>query len=473
MSNVLEPSPARKSQYAIDPAKLGMRASELPGIVGVRMKELFPEMPDAVYPGCDIKDIRQMALNAIKNIDLSRVKPGDSVNICASHHGFTLLGGAPYAEVLKAVRDMVIERTGTTDVRLRTGNGLRFRECEEYIARFGLDEYFQHKCKNVAPIDRAVPIETEIGTLYGIAEIYDADWIIHVHNSDIREVHYHRLIDRIMKPFGMSYARIETRSAYHLSLGPRGANFVARAIYQSPFVQKKFLGAVILEVCPVGLTNIDADNDLVALNERITANALMQFGKLLRLLNRVEDCVVIVDCPGPVVYTFAAGLVLGNFLQANVDLFDLRMPSAPYSYEGEMAYNSKGKMIYPGFDGVNRNIKAIIINYSFKGYPAGFVAQQYPTILVGDAITELFTYDELSVELNANVVTARDLKTALTFAGKIANTDNLIIFDGAIGGINMSEPVRDSMFAHAAEVRDEVENKLMPMWLEQRGITAK
>jgi len=31
----------------------------------------------------------------------------------------------------------------------------------------------------------------------------------YAHNSDVREIHFHRQVDRVVKPFGMSYARIE------------------------------------------------------------------------------------------------------------------------------------------------------------------------------------------------------------------------------------------------------------------------
>ena len=126
------------------------------------------------------------------------------------------------------------------------------------------------KVKGVAPIDQGIPIETEIGTLYGIKAIYDADWIVHVHNSDVREVHFHRQVDRAVKPFGMSYARIETRSTYHQNLGPRAANFTARSIFASEFVQSKFAFTAFLDMSPAGVVGVDADNDLYALNDRLT-----------------------------------------------------------------------------------------------------------------------------------------------------------------------------------------------------------
>ena len=69
---------------------------------------------------------------------------------------------------------------------------------------------------------RASLSRREVGTLYGIKAVYDADWIVHCHHTDVREVHFHRQVDKAVKPFGMSYARIETRSTYHQNLGPLG-----------------------------------------------------------------------------------------------------------------------------------------------------------------------------------------------------------------------------------------------------------
>ena len=223
---------------------------------------------------------------------MSRIKPEHKVNILSSHHGFTLLGGDPYAEMLKTIRDVIEERTGCKNIRLRAGVGLRFRETEEYIRRYKLDEYFNGKARGVAPVDEGVAIETEIGTLYGIKKIYDADWIVHAHNSDVREVHFHRMVDRAVKPFGMSYARIETRSTYHQNLGPRAANFTARAIFDSPFVQDKFAFSCFLTVVPHGILGVDADNDLYSLNERVTEVGCRYYGKMMTLFGEIDECIV-------------------------------------------------------------------------------------------------------------------------------------------------------------------------------------
>jgi len=250
----IAPIPPRQSMYGIHPSLVKARVSELPGMTSVTLRELFPDLPSVIFPGDEgIVAVRRHTEQALESVDMSRIKPEHSVNVCSSHHGFTLLGGDPYAEMLKTIRDVIEERTGCKNIRLRAGVGLRFRETEEYIRRHKLDEYYNGKARGVAPVDEGVAIETEIGTLYGIKRIYDADWIVHAHNSDVREVHFHRMVDRAVKPFGMSYARIETRSTYHQNLGPRAANFTARAIFDSPFVQDKFAFSCFLTVVPHGI----------------------------------------------------------------------------------------------------------------------------------------------------------------------------------------------------------------------------
>lgn len=219
----IKPIPPKPSQYGIDPSLVKTRIADLPGMTSVSLKELFPDLPEVIYPGENgLAKVRQAAEEALMKVDMSMIKPEHSVNVLASHHGFTLLGGEPYAELLKAIKDVIEKRTGCRDIRLRAGVGMRFRETEEYIKRYGLDTYYNGKATGVAPVDQGIPIETEIGTLYGIKKVYDADWIVHAHHSDVREVHFHRQVDKAVKPFGMSYARIETRSTYHQNLGPRG-----------------------------------------------------------------------------------------------------------------------------------------------------------------------------------------------------------------------------------------------------------
>jgi hypothetical protein len=443
-------------------------------MTSVTLRELFPDLPSVIYPGDEgIVAVRRRTEQALESVDMSRIKPEHSVNICSSHHGFTLLGGDPYAEMLKTIRDVIEERTGCKNIRLRAGVGLRFRETEEYIRRHKLDEYFNGKARGVAPVDEGVEIETEIGTLYGIKRIYDADWIVHAHNSDVREVHFHRMVDRAVKPFGMSYARIETRSTYHQNLGPRAANFIARAIFDSPFVQDKFAFSCFLTVVPHGILGVDADNDLYSLNERVTEVGCRYYGKMMTLFGEIDECIAALDFPCPVVYVFSAGVIYANFAGANTDLFDLESPLSPYTWYTEAFYGRKGFPLLPEIPRLNPAIKMCVHSYAWTGYPSAFFSEHIPTVVVGREQADLFNRDPQNLNYMKHAVLSESTESAMDFARKMTGTEKVLIFDGAPGGINLSQPLRDLLLAKAPEVNRRVEQELIPKWLRQRGVLAR
>jgi hypothetical protein len=459
------------SQYGVAPEYVIKRAAELPNMTSVLLPDLFPDSPSIIYPGeKDVSIIREETLRALQKVNMDMIRPDHSVNICASHHGFTLLGGTPYAEMLKAVRDAIEERTGCKNIRLRAGVGLRFRETEEYIRSFGLDKHFgKGKARGVAPIDEGIAIETEIGTLYGLKAVYDADWVVHAHNSDVREVHFHRQVDRAIKPFGMSYARIETRSTYHQNLGPRGANFTARAIFASDFVQSKFAFAAFLDMSPVGVIGVDADNDLFALNDRITVAGCRYYGKIMTLLGEVDECVAVLDFPCPVPYVFAAGVIYANFVGANTDLFDLNIPLPAYTWYTEAFYGKNGPLL-DSIPPTNPAIKLCVHNYAWGGYPSAFFSEQIPTVVVGAEQAEVMNRDSQNVEYMTHSMTAGSLDAAMHFAHAVTGTDKVIVFDGAAGGINVSHSLAALLRARASEVSRRVDKELLPKWMRQRGI---
>lgn len=466
----IAPRPARQSAYGIDPALLKKRAAELPAICSVRVTDLFPDQPEVIYPNEQgIRAVREETRRRMARVDLSRIKPGDSVNVLCSHHGFTLMGGEPYAEMLRTIRDLVAERTGCTRINLRVGQGLRYREGEEYIRAFQLDSCFSNTAA-IAPIDKGIPIETEIGTLYGIRKAYDADWIIHAHNSDVREIHFHRMVDRAVKPFGMSYARLETRSGYHQNLGPRAANFMARAIFDSDFVQSKYLCTAFLIVAPTGVVAVDCDNDLYALNDRVVVAGMKYYGKIVSLLGSIDACVAVLDCPAPVPYVASAGLIYGNFLGAQHDLFDLEKPLPSYTFYTEAYYGHGERRLTKHVPGINRALKMTVHNYAMIGYPSEFFAAKVPTVVVGREQADLFRRDPQSVGYLDHAVIADSLETAVAFARRVSETEKLLIFDGAVGGINMSESLAEHFLKVAPEVSRMVEEDRLPRWLRQRGM---
>ena len=472
--NPITPMLPRASQYGIAPELVTKRLAEYPEMTSLLVKDLFSDTPPVIYPSeTGIPAVRKAAEEALSRVDMSMIKPGQSVNVCASHHGFTLLGGEPYAELLRTVRDVIAARTGTQNIRLRAGVGLRFRETEEYIKRYRLDEHYKGKARGVAPIDEGVAIETEIGTLYGIKAIYDADWIVHVHNSDVREVHFHRQVDRAVKPFGMSYARIETRSTYHWNMGPRGANFTARAIFDSEYVKNKFAFTAFLNMSPSGVVGVSAENDLYALNDQITVEGLKYYGKIMTLLGEIDECIAGLDFPCPVPYVFAAGVIYANFIGANQDLFDLDQALPPYTWYTEAFYGKNGKPLVDGILPVNPAIRMVVHNYAWGGYPSAFFSEHVPTVVVGQKQAELFNADPQNLDYMKWAVVANQLDDAMHFAYKVAKTDNVIIFDGAMGGINVSGSLAELLVRRAPAVSARVDAELMPRWLKQRGVIGK
>jgi hypothetical protein len=470
-NNTLRPAEPVISQYTMHPNLLKMRGVDLPQMTSVLIRDLLPSIPPPLFPGEQgIEAIRKSAKEALGGVDLNKINKGDSVNILASHHGFTLLGGAPYAEMLKVTRDVIEERTGTEDIRLRAGVGLRFRETEEYIQRFGLDEYFKGKAKGMAPVDEGLPIETEFGTLYGLKRAYDAKWIVHAHNSDLRELHNHRQIDRILKPFAMSYARIETRSTYHQNFGPRSSNIIPRAIFNSEFVQNKFVFSIILATSPNGIMGVDADNNLLQQNDRITLDALRWYGKLLMLLKEIETCIVLLDGPYPIGYMKAGGIVFDNFMGLSVDEFDLDHGWPPFSRYSEMYFDQEGQPLLQEIPPLNPAVKCIVNNYCFIGYPSAFFAQHIPTIVVGRDLADLIHSCPQNSQFMRYSLVADRLDTAIKFALKSAGTPNVLAFDGATGGFNMTEALADFLKEKGRKIEEKVETGLLPKWCRQRNL---
>src|SRR5271157_4932351 len=93
----IKPMAPRASQYGIAPELVTKRFAEYPQMTSLMVKDLFSDAPDVIYPSeTGLAAVRKAAEEALNGVDLSMIKPGQTVNVCASHHGFTLLGGEPY-----------------------------------------------------------------------------------------------------------------------------------------------------------------------------------------------------------------------------------------------------------------------------------------------------------------------------------------------------------------------------------------
>ena len=64
----------------------------------------------------------------------------------------------------------------------------------------------------------------------------------------------------------------------------------------------------------------------------------------------------------------------------------------------------------------------------------------------------------------------KTLEGAMNFAYRTSRTDKVIVFDGAMSGINVSEPLAKYLIGKAPIVSKRVDEELLPKWLKQRGV---
>ena len=127
------------------------RAAELPGIVSLEVKDLFPDIAPGIYlKGEDLSAVRLATENALAGIDMSMIKSQDTVNILCSEHGFSIMEGKPYAQMLRTIRDVVKAKAGCEKIRLRIGVGPR-QEGKEIIQEHSLSEHFRGRVASMTP----------------------------------------------------------------------------------------------------------------------------------------------------------------------------------------------------------------------------------------------------------------------------------------------------------------------------------
>jgi len=462
VNKAVTPPFIRGSKYG---PSVGSRAAELKEIVSLNISDLFPDMPRPIYlEGDDVSVIRRATKQSLTNINMDMIKEGDTVNVLSSQYGFQLMGGYAYAEMLKTIKDVVEERTGCKNIRLRVTTGFRIKEPEEIIKYYKLDEYFKGEAVGVSSIDKGVPIETEIGTLYGMAAVYDSDWIIHAHHGELRELDMHRMINRAIKPFAMSYARLETRGVAHINYGPRSMNFIQKVMFESPFVQERFTFGCFMMTSPAGITGIEASHDMEEMDRKLLLFNLRPYGKVRQLLSKIDECIVILDGSGEPRYMLGGGFTFGSFTEVELDLFDL--DTIPVS----LGFNLFERPPGPRVATLNPAIKALVINHMWLGVPQMELPGHIPSIVVGREMEDILSADPMNPEFMEYAVTAQNLEAGLRFAKKIAETDKIIVFDGSFGSMSVSKSLAELLLSMASEANNEVEEHLLPKWLQQRGI---
>ncbi|MFB3890285.1 MAG: hypothetical protein ACE14S_12420, partial [Candidatus Bathyarchaeia archaeon] len=76
------PPPYFKGISGVDPKIVKKRVHELPEIVSVKVRDLFPELTEAIYPTeKGLAAVREATEKALEKVDMSMIKPEHSVNI--------------------------------------------------------------------------------------------------------------------------------------------------------------------------------------------------------------------------------------------------------------------------------------------------------------------------------------------------------------------------------------------------------
>jgi hypothetical protein len=355
------------------------------------------------------------------------------------------MGGDAYAELIKSIRDEVVELTGCRQIRLAFSSAVSKFEGAENIPRFGFDDHFHGQVFGFGPYDKEVPIDTEIGRLYGVRRAYAADRLSHVHYGDPREIHWHRLNGRTLKAFTMSYARMETRSIYHNNFPTRSANIVPRAIYESPFIQDRWAFSAVLRTSPAGTIGVDADNDLIALDRRLGASTLRDYGKVIRLLIAIDECFAIADDTRWLPYQHAGGVCSCALYKGTHDHLDLNLVSLPKA--------------------TNRAVKLLVLNHGWMLPGSTFRT----TIAVGPEVGAALIQERRGAK---GVSVADDLPEAMEMAVEQSGTEKAIAFDGCYDAINVTRPLAEELVAKAPQIDRQVDEELLPKWLRQRGLAA-
>ena len=391
-----EPPPLLRTWTGRDPASVvAMRAAHLPGMVALPARSVDPLLPvpiwsqDGTLGPTDLAAVRRAARTAVAGSDWSRIGVGSTVDLIANPHGFFLCGEA-YVAMLEETRLHLIATRECT-VRLRIAESTGHIENPDWMRIHDLEARFVD-VKECPQIGRGVEIDTRVGPFWRTRDLFTADHFVHTHVAEMREGYLHRMIDRLHKPFGMGYTRLETRSAYHFGWGPRTGQLVARAVFDSDFVQQRYAGTVVLDTTPEGIIGVDADLDLDALNARIGANVLRHDGTIMRLSAEIDDVIVVFDGHGCHMYSYGGRYRLRLLhVYAQVDFLDLDNLALLKGFASRLPDTAGLTMEF------NPAIRAQVMNYMAGGVPYTMMTRRLPTYLVEGPAADWLISDPCSL----------------------------------------------------------------------------
>ena len=443
---------------------------QLDSMVSIPLNELFPSFAPAIATGdpdhlqAELERVRAETRASLATVDMSTITASDTVNILASEHGFGLMGGWPYAEMVKTIREVVIERTGCRKVNLRLAIYRGFREADEVAEHFGFNEAFEGRVKGLGPFDQGVEVDTAIGPMYLVKRAFDGTKFIHAYYDDPREMYFNRLLYKSFKSFCMSYARFETRSIYHSMFGNRSGSIIPRALFDSDFIQSRYTFSCVLCTTPMGVVGVDATTDLYAIDRRITKSHLATYGRMQRLFAEIKDCVAIWDGGRWGYYLHGGGLIFGTLLTNHSDAFDLDQPVVAGFMQSPTAPVNFSR---------NKNLRGVVVNQAWVGAGIPYVTMPFttPMYIVGEEQAQLWREDPTNPMLMDRASVVDTLEEGIARACEKGQTDKLIVFDGSYGHLTCSASLAELLKERAPHVDRQVARELLPKWLAQRGLS--
>ena len=118
---------------------------------------------------------------------------------------------------------------------------------------------------------------------------------------------------------------------------------------------------------------------------------------------------------------------------------------------------------------INPACKVIVLHQAWPGINY-LGLEETPMVIAGEDHAAMWQADHCNPYISETARVAPDLPKAMEIAQDFYRTDKVIIFDGSFGNINCSRSLAEFLVKKAPEVNREVEEKLLPMWLKQRGI---
>lgn len=463
----IPPPPFKQLLNGDKPAELiPERSADLPGMLALPVRELIPHMPkpiwspNAEFGETDPEIIRLETRKKLSKTDWSKIKEGRLVHVLANPHGFSLMGEG-YVAMLEEIQSFVTENS-KAKVRVKIAESMGPLANPDWIKTYNLKERLNN-IENISQIGPGKKIDTILGDQYVCKKLFTAPYFIHTHVTEPRETYFHRMIDRLVKPFGMSYVRLETRSAYHFGFGPRTGQMIAKAVFESEFIQQRYVASVVLNTVSEGVASVEADNDLYALDARMTKNTLWHYGPLMRLLSMIDEVIPILDGHGCFVYNMSGGITFSNLLYADTDFLDL---------DNLALSATSGKFGRDGLTMGNTDaLKAIVINYMAGGVPVVPYLKDMQSVHIATEIEARLLENDPSLSYIRDCsIVHNGLSDAVAAAQNMSGCESLFAFDYTPGIFRVNEPLAQILLDAAPRAVEQVKNTLMPKWLRQRHI---